>query len=377
MKIVVAPDKFRGSLEADDVCKAMVEGITQLYPTAEIISIPLADGGEGTAKALTLHAQGEFVSIKVYDPIGRSIEASYGLSQDHKTAFIEMASASGLWLLDLNERDPTKTTSYGTGQLIADALGRGVDHIILGIGGSATNDAGIGIAAALGYRFFDSKGKELPPNGENLIHIHSIDCAHANRRLGKVRITVACDVINPLYGDDGASMVYAPQKGANSESAYLLDQGLRNLARVACKTFGEDYSRVPGAGAAGGVGAGAKWFLNGKLQPGATIVLEQTRIEDHIKNADLVITGEGKMDKQTLQGKLVLGLAGICAKYDVPIAVVCGTLAISPQEVRGAGISYAVSIINSPMSLEKAQKEGFRLVSEATFHLTSLFFTGK
>lgn len=377
MKIVVAPDKFRGSLEADEVCQAMVEGIHAVYPDAEVVAIPLADGGEGTAKALTLQAGGEFVSVQVFDPMARSIDATYGLSPDQKTAYIEMASASGLWLLDLKDRDPAKTTSYGTGQVIADALNRGVDHIILGIGGSATNDAGVGIAAALGYKFFDSKGEELPPNGENLIHIHSIDGKYAHRRLGKVDITVACDVTNPLYGDDGASMVYAPQKGANAESTYLLDQGLRNLARVACKTFGEDYSRVPGAGAAGGVGAGAKWFLNAKLEAGASIVLRETRIEEQIKNADLVITGEGKMDHQTLQGKLVLGLAGICSAHQVPIAVVCGTLAITPKEVKQAGIAYATSIINAPMSLEKAQKESFRLVSDATFHLTSLFFSGK
>ncbi|TDB65139.1 glycerate kinase [Arundinibacter roseus] len=377
MKIVVAPDKFRGSLEADEVCKAMKEGILGAFPDAEVLSVPLADGGEGTAKALTLQAKGEFITIPVFDPLGRPIDATYGLSPDHSTAFIEMASASGLWLLDLDERDPTQTTSYGTGQLIADALRRGVKKIILGIGGSATNDAGIGMAAALGYRFLNSTGQELPPNGENLINIHSIDCANANPCLDYAKITVACDVTNPLYGHEGASYVYAPQKGATMEKIQLLDKGLFILAKIATKTFGFDVSQEPGSGAAGGVGAGARWFLNATLQPGASIVLTQTRIEDYIKEADLVITGEGKMDKQTLQGKLVKGLAEICQKYEVPVAAVCGTLAISSEDIKKVGLSFAMSAINRPMSLEQAQKETFPLVREATFQLVSLFFHHK
>ncbi len=374
MKIVIAPDKFRGSLDAEEVSNAMAEGVRLAYPEAELVTIPLADGGEGTAKALTLHAGGSFVSVKVFDPLGRKIEASYGLSADKKTAFIEMASASGLWLLDLNERDPSKTTSYGTGQLIADAMERGVRHIILGIGGSATNDAGIGMAAALGYRFVDSLGKDLPPNGEHLIHIHSIDCSSVNRLLEDVKITVACDVTNPLYGSDGASLVYAPQKGASLDKAEQLDKGLFILSKVATKAFGRDVSQTPGAGAAGGVGAGAMWFMNATLEPGASIVLRQTEVEKHVQGADLVITGEGKLDHQTLKGKLVLGLASICAANQVPVAVVCGTLAISPREVQQAGLLFAVSAITRPMTLEQAQKEAFKLVSEATFHMIRLFF---
>jgi glycerate 2-kinase len=377
MKIVIAPDKFRGSLDAEEVSKAMKEGTLLAFPEAEVSTIPLADGGEGTAKALTLHAGGEFVSARVYDPLGRNIEASYGLSPDHKTAFIEMASASGLWLLDLKERDPGLTTSYGTGQLIQDAINRGVKHIILGIGGSATNDAGIGLAAALGYRFMDSTGKEVPPNGEHLIHIHSIDSSSVIRQLGSVKFTVACDVTNPLYGNQGASLVYAPQKGASLEKAEQLDKGLFILSKVASKAFGRDVSQVPGAGAAGGVGAGAMWFLNATLESGASIVLKQTQIEEHVRDADLVLTGEGKIDKQTLQGKLVLGLADICARHRVPIAAVCGTLEISAEEVRQAGLLYAVSSINRPMTLEQAQKEAHKLVYEATFHLVRLFFYSK
>lgn len=355
----------------------MAAGILLAYPKAKIIAIPLADGGEGTAKALTLQAGGKFVSVEVQNPLGRPITATYGLSPDYKTAFIEMAAASGLSLLAEAERNPNLTSTYGTGQLIADALDRGVEHIILGIGGSATNDGGTGIAAALGYLFLDEAGNELTPNGENLSKIHSIDASAIHPRLSSVKITVACDVTNPLYGKQGAAYIYGPQKGATPEQVLSLDQGLRHLAQIAINTFGTDFSKNAGAGAAGGVGAGALWFLNATLQPGAEIVLQQTQIETYIRQADLVITGEGKMDEQTLSGKLVLGLADLCLRHKVPLAVVCGTLAVSPEQLLDTGITYAVSAIDRPMSLEIAQTEAFSLVRQATFHLVRLFFSGK
>jgi glycerate kinase len=377
LNIVLAPDKFRGSLESDEVCDAMTAGILLAFPHATITAIPLADGGEGTAKALTLHAGGRFVSVEVKDPLGRPRETTYGLSADQKTAFIEMASASGLALLTEMERNPDLTTSYGTGQLMVDALDRGVEDMILGIGGSATTDGGTGIAAALGYRFLDETGQELAPNGENLRKINSVDASGVHPRLATVKIRVACDVTNPLYGEQGAAYIYGPQKGATPEQVVTLDQGLRHLSVIATKTFGTDFSESPGAGAAGGVGAGALWFLNATLQPGAAIVLQQTQIETHIKVADLVITGEGKMDQQTLQGKLVLGLADVCVRHKVPLAAVCGTLAVSPQELLPTGITYAVSAIDRPMSLEVAQLEAFSLVRQATFQLVRLFFSSR
>ncbi len=374
LKIVLAPDKFRGSLESDEVCEAMAAGILLAFPQAEIIAIPLADGGEGTAKALTLHAGGRFVSVEVQDPLGRIICATYGLSSDNKTAYIEMAAASGLALLTEDERDPGLTSSFGTGQLIVDALNRGVDHMVLGIGGSATTDAGIGLAAALGYYFLDDQGQEVLPTGGHLSEIASIHSEKINPKLSQVKITVACDVANPLYGEQGAAYIYAPQKGASPEQVELLDRGLRHLADVAAQAFGYDVSQRPGAGAAGGVGAGALWFLKATLEPGAAIVLQQTQIEKHIRRADLVITGEGKMDRQTLNGKLVLGLSEICQRHQVPVAVVCGTLAVSPEEILRTGITYAVSAIDRPMSLEAAQSEAFSLVRQATFQLVRLFF---
>ncbi len=377
MKILLAPDKFRGSLEADEVCAAMAAGVLLAFPEAEVVSIPLADGGEGFAKALTLNSGGELVSDSVQDPLGRPVTATYGLSSDGKTAFIEMATASGLALLSESERDPTLTSSYGTGQLIADALARNVESIVLGIGGSATNDGGAGLAAALGFCFLDKNKKEFLPNGGNLADIQFIDSSNIHPKLAAAKIIVACDVTNPLYGEAGAAYIYGPQKGASPEQVEVLDKGLCRLAKIATETIGRDVSQMPGAGAAGGVGAGALWFLNATLESGAAIVFAQTHLEKHIRGADLVITGEGKMDQQTLSGKLVLGVADMCARHKVPVAAVCGTLALSPEQLKETSITCAVSVIDRPLSLEEAQKEAFALVRQTTFNLVRLFFSGK
>ncbi|MCE7039826.1 glycerate kinase [Dyadobacter sp. CY312] len=374
MRILIAPDKFRGSLEADEVCNAVEAGILLAYPAAEITAIPLADGGEGTMEILTNLSRGTLVNVSVQDPLGRSVNAQYGLSEDGNTAFLEMAVASGLKLLSREEYNPMKTSTYGTGQLLLDAIEKGVKNIILGIGGSATTDGGIGMAAALGYRFFDRSENLLEPVGGNLSLISRIDSEQVHKGFDSLNVIVACDVTNPLFGKNGAAYIYGPQKGADSEMVELLDKGLKNLADVASKTFGEDVSNVPGSGAAGGLGAGCMWFLNGKLQNGVGIVMEQAGIEKLVQNSDLVITGEGKVDEQTLSGKVVQGLAGICKKYNVPLAVVCGTLLISPEETRSAGITYAVSVLNKPMDLDAAQRNAFTLVKEATFNLVRLFF---
>jgi len=362
-------------LEADEVCAAMAAGVRLAFPAATVISIPLADGGEGFAKALTLNAGGDFVSVLVQDPLGRSIQATYGLSADSRTAFVEMAAASGLALLSESERDPILTSSYGTGQLIADALARGVKSIILGIGGSATNDGGTGLAAALGFRFLDKNKKEIMPKGGNLSDIQFIDSSHVHPKLATTKITVACDVTNPLFGGSGAAYIYGPQKGASPEQVEFLDEGLRHLAKIAAENFGRDVSQIPGAGAAGGVGAGALWFLNATLESGAAIVFAQTQLEKHIRDADLVITGEGKMDQQTLSGKLVLGVSDMCARYKVPVVAVCGTLALTPEQLKATSITCAVSVIDRPLSLAEAQKEAFALVQQATFNLVRLFFS--
>ncbi|GAB3172154.1 glycerate kinase [Telluribacter humicola] len=376
MHILIAPDKFRGSLEAEEVCQAAKEGILLAYPEAEVTTVPMADGGEGTTSVLTRNAGGTLVAAQVSDPLGRSISAEYGISADGATAYLEMASASGLRLLAPQEYNPLHTTTYGTGELLRHALDRGVRTIILGIGGSATTDGGIGMAAALGYKFLDGAGAVLPPIGNSMSAIASIDSSEVDTRLRQVSVVVACDVTNPLYGERGAAYIYGPQKGADEAMVRQLDAGLRNLAQVAATTFEEDISQMPGAGAAGGVGAGALWFLNAKLREGVRIVMEQTRLAEKIEQADLVITGEGKVDQQTLSGKLVKGLADLCQEKQVPLAVVCGTLLISPAEAQEAGITYAVSVLNRPQSLEAAQSVAFERVREATFHLVRLFYSG-
>lgn len=374
MQILIAPDKFRGSLEAAMVCQAAKEGILLAYPDARVIAIPLADGGEGTTEILTQQSGGSFTTARVQDPLGRLMDASYGLSGDGNTAFIEMASASGLKLLSAHEYNPWLTSTYGTGQLILDAIEKGVKKIILGIGGSATTDGGIGMAAALGYHFLDENRKTLIPIGESLSKICSIDESQTDARLQSVSITVACDVTNPLFGTNGAAHVYGPQKGANEAMIEELDLGLENLTKVADKAFGRDVSNQPGAGAAGGLGAGCLWFLNAELKEGVGIIMDQTAIAGHIQQSDLVITGEGKVDEQTLSGKVVKGLADLCQSYQVPLAVICGTLMITPEQIRSAGITCAVSVLNQPTDLESAQKDAYELVRNATFNLVRLFF---
>ncbi|MCE6991599.1 glycerate kinase [Dyadobacter sp. CY323] len=377
MNILIAPDKFRGSLEAAQVCRAVEEGVLLAFPDANVTSLPLADGGEGTSEILTRQAGGARISATVSDPLGRRVIADYGLSKDGETAFIEMAAASGLALLQSNERNPLLTSTFGTGELIKDALDRKVKKVILGIGGSATTEGGIGMAAALGCRFYDQNGQLLSPNGQSLSLIHSIDISDIDKRVDDTEFIVACDVTNPLYGSWGAAYVYGPQKGADPAMVEILDEGLKNLAKVASAAFGTDVSDEPGAGAAGGLGAGCMWFLHAVLKDGVSIVMEQSNMSSLVEQADLVITGEGKVDEQTLNGKVVKGLADLCGRYQVPLAVICGTLQITPEQCRDAGMTYAISVLNRPMNLETAQREAFVLVKDATFHLMRLFFSNR
>ncbi|QRR01738.1 glycerate kinase [Dyadobacter sandarakinus] len=374
MKILIAPDKFRGSLEADEVCQAAEKGILRAFPQAEVTCIPLADGGEGTAAILTHYAGGVSVSTQVNDPLGRPIEASYGLSADGTTAFIEMAAASGLALLSKMERNPERTSTFGSGQLIRDALDRGARKLVLGIGGSATTDAGIGMAAALGFLFKDQNGRPVSPAGHALSSIAFIDSSQADPRLAETSVTVACDVTNPLFGSTGAAVIYGPQKGADPAMVQRLDAGLKHFAGIAESHFGKKASSLPGAGAAGGLGAGAIWFLNATLRDGVSIVMEYSRIFELIRQSDLVITGEGKVDNQTLSGKVVKGLADACTSAGVPLAVICGTLHIKPEAAAAAGMTFVTSVLDRPVTLEQAQQNAPRLVSDATFHLARLFF---
>jgi glycerate 2-kinase len=374
MKILIAPDKFKGSLEASDVCRAIEAGVILAFPESEIVSIPLADGGEGTTQILTKYTDGRFLEVQVEDPLGRQISAGYGISGDGETAFVEMAAASGLLLLSRTEYNPFLTSTFGTGQLILDALNRGSKRIILGIGGSATTDAGLGMAAALGYQFLDENEQILLPVGQSMAKVKRIDASRADTRLWHTEMIVACDVTNPLYGESGAAFVYGPQKGADAEMVQSLDLGLRNLSEVATNHFGQDISNKPGAGAAGGLGAGALWFLGAKLEEGVKIVMSQADVESYVREADLIITGEGKVDEQTLQGKVIKGLADLCRANGKPLTVICGTLDISPDQIKSAGITSAMSVLTRPTSLTEAQGEAFEQVRDATFNMVRLFF---
>ena len=323
MKILLAPDKFKGSLAAKGVCEALSRGLKKNNPTLGIIARPMADGGDGSLDVLEYYFDLKTITLEVCDPLFRPINASYKMAGT--TAYIEMAAASGLVLLEGNEQDARETSSIGTGELILDAIQKGAMEIYLFIGGSATNDGGIGIAHALGYRFYNKRGISLAPKGEYLADIIRIDATHLMYDAEKVKFKVICDVNNPFYGRKGAAYVYAPQKGAKPRDVKFLDQGLRNLAKMLKKEQFGDIANIPGAGAAGGVGGGAVAFLKAELVSGIQTFLELTKLEAEIKNCDLVITGEGKLDSQTAQGKVISGVCKLAKKYDKLVLAVCGT----------------------------------------------------
>jgi glycerate 2-kinase len=361
VKILIAPDKFKGSLTALQVCEAVQQALLKLNPELTIQSIPLADGGEGTAELLTNHTKGKWVICEVHDPLFRKINAGYGISGDGSVAFIEMASASGLQLLKSEDRNPLKTSTFGTGELIADAINRGVKKIMLAIGGSATNDAGIGMAAALGFAFCDKHGDELQPIGESLEHIFSIDATNRLPKLQHIEFTVLCDVDNPLYGSNGAVFVFARQKGANEQDVIALDKGLQHFARIV-RTQLNISTEFAGAGAAGGMGAGAKVFLNATQQRGIDYIIEALQVKPAIQNADLVITGEGKMDLQTLSGKVVAGVTSIATGLNKPVLAIVGRNELSEVQFKQAGINEVISLVDENTSDETAMKQTEHLI---------------
>jgi len=361
MKVVIAPDSFKGSLTAAQVCSAVSAGIVSVFPGVDIVCVPMADGGEGTVQSLVDGLGGVFVSCEAQDPLGRPVTAVYGLTEN-RTAVIEMAQASGLTLLKENERDPMITSTFGTGQLIKDALGRGARKFIIGIGGSATNDGGAGMAEALGYRFLDKRGNELQRGGGALMRLSRIDSADADPRLKDSVFTVACDVENPLLGPAGASAVFGPQKGADPERVMLLDKALARFAKRVKADLGEKVAEVPGAGAAGGLGAGCLAFLSANLQKGVGIVIEATGLREKIGGADLVITGEGRTDSQTLGGKTVFGIAGLAKSLGVPVIVISGSLAEGAEELLKYGAWRLYAIMEDGITLEEAMTDGAELI---------------
>ncbi len=356
MKIVVAPDSFKGSLSAIEVCDNIEKGIKRVLPGAEVVKIPISDGGEGLVDVMVSATGGQIKKIKTEDPLAREVESYYGILGGRKTAVIEMAASSGLPLLKKEEQDPLITSTFGTGQLIKAALDEKVDKIIVGIGGSATVDGGTGMAEALGVRFLDGEGKDLPRGGGALRKLSKIDVSRRDGRLDNTEIFVACDVDNPLTGEKGAARVYAPQKGATPEMVEILESGLSHLAAKIREDLHMDVENEAGAGAAGGLGAGLMAFTGGKLQPGIEIALDNVGFNDEVKNADLVITGEGQIDHQTVFGKVPVGVSTRAEKYNCPVIAIAGGAGQRLEKLHELNIISYFSMINAIMPEEEIYK---------------------
>lgn len=377
MRILVAPDSFKGSLSAMGVAQAMERGILSVVPDATVIKVPVADGGEGTVEALVCATGGRLIYEQVLGPLELPTIAAWGVLGDGVTAVIEMAAASGLTLIASDKRDPLRTTTYGTGQLIKAALDQGLRKIIIGIGGSATNDGGAGMAQALGVRFLDAHGAELAMGGAALARLDRIDISGLDPRLSEATLIVACDVDNPLCGPRGASAVYGMQKGATERMVTELDTALAHYARVAAKATGKDVARLPGAGAAGGLGAGILFFTEANLKPGIQIVLEACEFSTKVKDVDLVMTGEGRTDAQTAMGKAPVGVADAAAQFNVPVVCLSGGLGEGSEAVLSHGIAALMSIVPGPISLEECMGSGAKLIQDAASRVCRLILLGR
>lgn len=354
MKIVIAPDSYKESLSALAVATAIEQGFCEIFPTAEYVKLPVADGGEGTVEAMVAATQGEIVHVRVTGPLGESVEGFYGRSGDKESAFIEMAAASGLELVAPSQRNPLKTTSWGTGELIRHALDAGVNHIIIGIGGSATNDGGAGMVQALGAKLLNAQGEPIGPGGEALENISLIDISGLDKRLAGCRIDVACDVTNPLTGKEGATAVFGPQKGATPEMIARLDKALEHYAQVIARDLDVDVLSLEGGGAAGGMGAALYAFCGAHLRQGIEIVTDALDLDRQVADADLVITGEGRIDSQTIHGKVPVGVAKIAKRYNKPVIGIAGSLTADVGVVHDHGLDAVFSVLYTICTLEEA-----------------------
>ncbi len=365
--ILIAPDSFKESLAADEVAQLLKSGIEKALPDATFDLAPVTDGGEGFCSVLVNGTGGYFRKFKVHDALMRPIEGAIGFSADSQTVFIEMAASSGLEHIESEDRNPLITTTFGTGELISFAINEGCQKIIMGIGGSATNDGGAGMAQALGAKFIDSNGNILSPVGGQLSALSHIDLTLFEKNLPE--IIVACDVSNPLTGPDGASAVYAPQKGATPEMVNQLDNALKNYAEVIRNQLLPDIENIPGAGAAGGLGGGLMAFTGAKLVSGFQLVAEIIDLENRIARADFVITAEGKLDEQTANGKAPFGVAQLAKKHNKPMIGVAGTLGKGYEKLYDSGFDLLVSIVNKPISLSEAMKNAPELVENCGFQI--------
>lgn len=375
MKVFIAMDSFKGSVSSVEGSKAISLGIRDVFPEAEIVTLPLADGGEGTVEALIEATNGRWITKEVTGPLNDKVDAAYGILGDGKTAVIEVAAACGLPLVPADQRNPFLTTSFGVGEIILDAIEQGCRHFVIGLGGSSTNDAGVGMLQALGFRFLDSQSEEVGFGGQALKKIITIDKSRVNPILKDCSFEIACDVQNPLHGPTGAAYIFAPQKGAHSkEMVQELDEGLRHFAHVALEELDIDIQNVVGAGAAGGLGAAFAGFLQGQMKSGVELVLHLARMEERLQGVDIVITGEGKMDAQTAMGKAPLGVAQLAKRLGIPVIALAGGITDDPSPLNKAGITSCFSIVNQPMSLEEAMDKqvafnNLRLTANQLFRL--------
>lgn len=366
MKIVVAPDSFKESLKAKEVALAIEEGIRKVFPKAQVVKVPLADGGEGMVEVLVEARKGKIIKKRVTSPLGRKIDAHFGILENGLTAVVEMAQASGLWLVPEEERNPLITTTYGTGELIKEALDRGCRKIIVGIGGSATVDGGAGMAQALGARLLDKERSEVSFGGGSLAKIVYVDMEKFDRRVTGVEVLVASDVNNPLCGPRGAARVYGPQKGATPDMVEILDKNLAHFARMIEKYLGREVADIPGAGAAGGLGAGLIAFLEAELKSGVELIMDLSDLEEKFKGADLVISGEGRIDEQTAYGKVPIGVTERAKKKNIPVILLGGEVRGNTRVLYEKGVDALISSVDRVSSLPEILKNARQTLIDAS-----------
>ncbi|KGJ98141.1 Glycerate kinase [Thalassotalea sp. ND16A] len=374
LKIVIAPDSFKECLTAFEVASAIESGFKQVFPDANYVKVPMADGGEGTVQAMVDATNGRIVNVYVKSPLGDEIAAFYGILGDGKTAVIEMSAASGLHLVAAELRDPKVTCSYGTGQLINHALEQDIEHIIIGLGGSATNDGGAGMLTALGARLLDQQGHQLAPGGGHLTDLRSIDLSQLHPKITQTKFDVACDVQNPLCGEHGASVVFAAQKGASASDIEILDQGLLHLGKQLERICQQAIVDKSGAGAAGGMGASLLAILNANLSSGVDIVMTALDLASKTADANLVITGEGRMDKQTLFGKTPIGVARIAKQTQCPVIAIVGCVEAGYEVVFAHGIDAVFPVLSAPSSLPAALAKGYSNIERAAVNIAKTIF---
>ncbi|RDC50313.1 glycerate kinase [Acinetobacter sp. RIT592] len=357
MKIVISIDSLKGSLTSIEAANAIKKGILSVDNKTDVVIMPLADGGEGTVEALVQGMNGEEKVITVTGPINEKVNATYGILKETNTAIIEMAQASGLPLVPAELRNPLNTTTYGVGEIIKEAIEKGCRNFIVGIGGSATNDCGVGMLQALGFEFYDENDNLVGLGGKVLNQIRRINTENKLKELDECNFKIACDVNNPLYGENGAAYIYGPQKGATKEIVKELDKGLKNFAEVVKKDLGKDIAHIEGAGAAGGLGFGFLGFLNSKLESGIKIILDEIKLEEVVKDADLVITGEGRLDNQTAMGKAPIGVAKLAKKHGAKVIAIAGCTTQDAVKCNEEGIDAYFSIVNKAMTIDEAMKK--------------------